>query len=80
MTLPLLPQGPVFRVRWSPFVSDVFVSCSADWSVKLWHQDHTAPLHSFSNTQVQPLASVQVSPKQPAPDVSVSVSVSESCV
>lgn len=33
-------------------MSDVFVSCSADWSVKLWHQEHTSPLHSFSSAKV----------------------------
>ena len=28
--------GPVHRVRWSPFLSDVFLSCSSDWTVRLW--------------------------------------------
>lgn len=26
----------VYAVRWSPFHPDVFLSCSADWTVKVW--------------------------------------------
>ena len=29
-------MGPVYRVQWSPFQSNLFISSSADWSVKLW--------------------------------------------
>jgi len=25
--------------RFSPFNADVFLSCSADWSLRLWHAD-----------------------------------------
>ncbi|KAJ3033062.1 WD repeat-containing protein 78 [Rhizophlyctis rosea] len=28
--------GPVHRVRWSPFLSGVWLSCGSDWSVRLW--------------------------------------------
>jgi len=38
----------VYAVRWNPFHPKLFLSCSADWTVKLW--DHTrpgAPLLSF---------------------------------
>ncbi|KAJ3057278.1 WD repeat-containing protein 78 [Rhizophlyctis rosea] len=28
--------GPVHRVKWSPFLGDVFLSCSSDWTVRLW--------------------------------------------
>ena len=45
-------QGPIYRVRWSPFVADIFLSCSADWTVKLWHQDRSTPLYSFHAAQV----------------------------
>ncbi len=31
-------QMPVYAVRWNPFHSDVFLSASADWSVKVWNQ------------------------------------------
>jgi WD40 repeat protein len=30
--------GPVYKIRASPFASDVFLSCSADWTAKLWDQ------------------------------------------
>ncbi|TPX30656.1 hypothetical protein SeMB42_g07886 [Synchytrium endobioticum] len=32
-------QGPVYRVRWSPFLPSAFISCSADWTVRLWNQE-----------------------------------------
>lgn len=34
-------QRGVTDARWNPFHPRVFVSCSADWTVKLW--DHTVP-------------------------------------
>ena len=40
-------KGPVYRVQWSPFLGDVFMSASADWSMKIWHQDINEPLLSF---------------------------------
>lgn len=39
--------GPVYRMQWSPFLSDAFLSCSADWSIRLWHQDKRQPIMSF---------------------------------
>lgn len=30
--------GPVYKIRWSPFCENIFLSCSADWSIKLWNQ------------------------------------------
>lgn len=48
----------MYHVSWSPFVSDYFLSCSADWSVKLWAQDKTAPLQSFRAAQVSNCYSV----------------------
>ncbi|CAL8348137.1 unnamed protein product [Gadus morhua 'NCC'] len=29
---------PVHRVTWSPFSADVFLSCSSDWSIRLWRR------------------------------------------
>ncbi|XP_062586196.1 dynein axonemal intermediate chain 4-like isoform X1 [Saccostrea cucullata] len=44
--------GPVYKIEWSPFVSDIFMSCSADWSIRLWHQERTQPiLNFFSSTK-----------------------------
>uniref|UniRef100_A0A7S3NQ65 Dynein axonemal intermediate chain 4 n=1 Tax=Aureoumbra lagunensis TaxID=44058 RepID=A0A7S3NQ65_9STRA len=39
--------GPIFKIKCSPFWSPVFLSCSADWTVKLWHQKHLDAIHSF---------------------------------
>jgi len=42
--------GPVYKLRWSPFCPNTFISCSADWSVKLWNQEHSSPYFSFQST------------------------------
>ncbi|GMH49971.1 hypothetical protein TrVE_jg834 [Triparma verrucosa] len=35
-------SGPVYKVRCSPYHPDAFLSCSADWTVKLWHSKDTS--------------------------------------
>jgi len=37
----------VYTIRWNPFHSGVFVSCSADWTVKLWSHNLSSPIMSF---------------------------------
>mmetsp|Transcript_5903 Transcript_5903/g.10140 ORF Transcript_5903/g.10140 Transcript_5903/m.10140 type:complete len:476 (+) Transcript_5903:2-1429(+) len=44
-------SGPVYKVRSNPFLSQAFLTCSADWTMKLWttkpipgHQNDTALL------------------------------------
>lgn len=32
--------GPVYNTSWSPFVEDLFMTCSADWTMRIW--DHTS--------------------------------------
>jgi len=29
--------GPVYRIRWNPFDRDSFISCSADWTIRVWN-------------------------------------------
>lgn len=29
--------GPVYRLRWNPFDRDSFISCSADWTIRIWN-------------------------------------------
>jgi WD40 repeat protein len=41
--------GPVNRVKWSPFVSSVFMSCSTDWTARLWHQDSEEEIFKFQS-------------------------------
>lgn len=44
--------GPVFQVRWSPFVPSLFLSCSSDWTVRLWKEEKDTALLVFqSSTQ-----------------------------
>ncbi|XP_030063051.1 dynein axonemal intermediate chain 4 isoform X2 [Microcaecilia unicolor] len=41
-------KGPIYKIAWSPFCHDVFLSCSADWNIYLWRQDILKPILSFS--------------------------------
>lgn len=34
----------VYNVSWNPFHPKVFASCSADWTIKIWHYKTFAPL------------------------------------
>uniref|UniRef100_A0A8C5KHA4 Dynein axonemal intermediate chain 4 n=1 Tax=Jaculus jaculus TaxID=51337 RepID=A0A8C5KHA4_JACJA len=43
-------KGPVYKVAWNPFCHDVFLSCSADWGVMIWHQETLKPFLSFYPT------------------------------
>lgn len=46
-------SGPIHQVKWSPFVSNVFVSASADWTIKLWKEDSTEPVLTFQSGNEQ---------------------------
>jgi dynein intermediate chain 1, axonemal len=38
----------VYKVAWNPFHPDIFITCSADWSVKIWdHHKNGEPLFVF---------------------------------
>ncbi|XP_040421315.1 dynein intermediate chain 4, axonemal isoform X3 [Cygnus olor] len=43
-------KGPVYKVAWNPFSTDMFLSCSADWTIMLWHQNSQMPILTFSST------------------------------
>jgi WD40 repeat protein len=43
---------PVYKVRWSPFLNGVFLSCAADWTVRLWDQDEENDIFKFQNGKV----------------------------
>ncbi|KAA3677639.1 uncharacterized protein DEA37_0000510, partial [Paragonimus westermani] len=45
--------APVYQIEWSPFISDVFLSCSADWTIKLWHLDQQHPLINIQTNIVR---------------------------
>lgn len=40
-------MGPVYNVQWCPYHPDLFISCSADWTIRLWHADRSLPLLTF---------------------------------
>ncbi|XP_015492384.1 WD repeat-containing protein 78 isoform X3 [Parus major] len=42
-------KGPVYKVAWNPSSTDMFLSCSADWSILLWHRDSFTPLLTFTS-------------------------------
>eukprot|EP00759_Apiculatamorpha_spiralis_P003571 PhF_6_TR11686/c0_g1_i1/m.18955 len=42
-------EEPVYRVRWSPFCRDYFLSCSADWTSRLYHHERVDPILSFQS-------------------------------
>uniref|UniRef100_A0A7S4EBZ5 Dynein axonemal intermediate chain 4 n=2 Tax=Pelagomonas calceolata TaxID=35677 RepID=A0A7S4EBZ5_9STRA len=50
--------GPVYKVRSSPYDPKVFLSCSADWTVKLWTQSSSSPSASFRSEGSSPLNDV----------------------
>jgi len=43
-------SGPVYKLQWSPFCPNTFLSCSADWSIKLWHQECSYAIFTFFST------------------------------
>ena len=37
----------VYSVKWNKFNPKIFISCSADWTVKLWDHTSKTPLNTF---------------------------------
>ncbi|VDL96027.1 unnamed protein product, partial [Schistocephalus solidus] len=37
----------VYRVEWNNFHKDIFITCSADWTVKIWDQNKQKPVFMF---------------------------------
>lgn len=37
----------VYALKWNPFHPRVFISCSADWTVKIWDHNSAQPILSF---------------------------------
>lgn len=40
-------MGPVYGVQWCPFHPHMFISASADWTVRLWRSDRPNALLTF---------------------------------
>jgi WD40 repeat protein len=45
-------NGPIYKVRSNPFLYDVFLTCSSDWSCKLWNWRRDTPLNSFQSLDI----------------------------
>jgi WD40 repeat protein len=47
--------GPVYALQWSPFNPSLFLSCSADWTIRMWQEGRQQPLMTFqsSNKEVR---------------------------
>ena len=56
--------GPVYKVKFSPFHSGLFLSASADWSCKMWHADSGKMLLSYQPNNT-PMTDVCWSPSKP---------------
>ncbi|CAH1116670.1 unnamed protein product [Phaedon cochleariae] len=40
-------QMPVYRIDFNKYNTDIFVSCSADWRIKIWEDNRLEPLFVF---------------------------------
>ena len=41
-------HGPVYKVRCNPYNPDYFLTCSYDWTARLWNLNHNASKMIFS--------------------------------
>lgn len=64
-------SAPVNKIKWSPFHHDIFASCSADWSLNVWHQDKDVPILRFQRGK-DSIVDLDWSPFSPFVLVSVS--------
>ena len=55
--------GPVYKVHWSPFVENVFLSASADWTVRIWMIEHEEASMVFSSSTFKAVVDAIWSPK-----------------
>ena len=37
----------MYQVQWSPFKKDMFISCSGDWTIRLWQEGRDTALLTF---------------------------------
>jgi WD40 repeat protein len=56
-------MGPVYKVHWSPFVENIFLSVSADWTVRLWMIGYNQSCMIFSSSNSKMFFDAIWSPK-----------------
>lgn len=42
--------GPVYKLSWSPFLKNCFLSASGDWTLRLWKVDRLSPCLTFNSS------------------------------
>ena len=48
---------PIYNISWNPYVSSIFLTCAAEWMIKIWDHNSTKPLFLFDlNSQVGDIA------------------------
>lgn len=40
-------QMAVYQVVWNPYHPDIFITCSADWTVKIWDHNKSYPIFTY---------------------------------
>ena len=40
----LAHSPPVYNIQWNSFVPNIFVTCAAEFVLKIWHKDSTKPI------------------------------------
>lgn len=46
-------KGPVYKIAWSPFLKNAFLSASGDWSIRLWKIDRFESCLAFNSSTVR---------------------------
>ncbi|KAF6261369.1 hypothetical protein COO60DRAFT_1625359 [Scenedesmus sp. NREL 46B-D3] len=47
--------GPVYALQWSPFAPNLFLSCSGDWTIRMWQEGRQQQLLSFQSSNEEVL-------------------------
>ncbi|CAF1278778.1 unnamed protein product [Adineta ricciae] len=55
--------GAVYKVHWSPFADNIFLTASADWTIRLWMTGHTQACMVFSSSNSKMFLDAIWSPK-----------------
>ena len=45
-------QGPVYKIRCNPFDPNILISCSYDWTVKIWNGKHNYPVMNLHTNEL----------------------------
>ena len=57
--------NPVYKIHWSPFAEDLFLSTSADWTIRIWILGQEDQALKFTSTTSNAFIDAIWSPKYP---------------